>query len=319
MKRKTKQKTIKSIPKKAKKKKIKKSNYGKYLLILIGLAGTFQFAQQFIAPHSLSPLLALSIIGLSIIFDAAVVCFLVLWIMNLIKRRGGAKQKENKNKKEREKKKEKEKKNEEAKKREEAKRKEEVKKKKNKKVKPAISVIFSVLTVVFLIGIAAVFFINNSSNKPVADEQTDLLNKFLQEQEELAVLNDKIKMIRYGLVSAESDRQLNEKMNNLLSTAQKLQTKIDYLKLFIEKNSATFQNEGEKRAIAILRQVINLQDQHNKKLIELTELGLKINFGDSNETERKKSIEIASDLSFIEMAIQVMQTDLQSALRVLSR
>lgn len=79
----------------------RKNNYGIYLLISVFLSYIFNVIPNNNEPHTLSSglafLVSFSTTIIPQILDIAVVYFLVLWIIDLIRRRGGIERSENKN------------------------------------------------------------------------------------------------------------------------------------------------------------------------------------------------------------------------------
>lgn len=261
--------------------KIKK-HYGKYFFAFIVLGAFYNsIIRRNIAPHSLSPLQAFLVTAFSVFLGIATLYFLVLWIMNLIRRLRGIKREE------------------------------------NKKVKLIISIIFAIIFF-GLIASPLITSLNTPSNK-LGAEQTVFLNKLLQKNEEFAVLNNELKAISYSFGNIESGQQLKEALIDLLSTAQELQVKIDDYKLFIEENSEMFKSKKEKELLATFRQVWNIRDTHNKKFIEFARLGLQIDFDNPDEVELNKCLEALNELSTIEMEMRATQVDFQKAIQELSQ
>lgn len=253
----------------------KKKNYGKYFFVFLVLGVLYQNIQKTIAPHSLSSLQAFLVTIFSVFLSIVALYFLALWIMDLIRRRGGVEREE------------------------------------NKKVKLIIGIIFAIIFLINSASVRTVLF-NTSSNKLDA-EQTVFLDEFLQKQQELVVLNNKQKTISLDLANVKDSQQMNKVLSDLLSVTQEIQVQIDKLKSLVSRNAGIFENEREKSAMITFSQSIDLRERHNKKLIELATLGLQIDWDNPSENQINKWTEIAQELSEIETELQAKQLDFQRA------
>ena len=244
-----------------------KNHYGKYFLVFFILIYIYQNILKTITPHSLSSLQAFIVLAFSAFLSGAMLYFFLLWIMDLIRRRGGVERKE------------------------------------NKKVKLVVGIIFAIIFLINIASIRTVLF-NTSSNK-LDTEQTVLLDEFLQKQQELVVLNNKQKTISLDLANVEDSQQMKTVLSDLLFTTQEIQIKVDELKFLVEKDADIFKSENEKNAYTVFRQSIDVRDRHTKKLIELATLGLRIDWDNPNETQIDKWTKIAQELVEIETEFQI--------------
>lgn len=73
-----------------------KFGYGIKFFILLILTGIYQPLIKNIAPHSLSAFMAFLVSSLGATLDMGAFYFFVLWIIDIIRRRGGIERKENK-------------------------------------------------------------------------------------------------------------------------------------------------------------------------------------------------------------------------------
>lgn len=259
----------------------KKHSYGKYFLLLLLLTGIYQMSTKNIAPHSLSAPVAFFVTFLEVVLDVGVFYLLVLWIMDMIRRRGGVEREE------------------------------------NKKVKLIVNIIFAII-IIGIVGSIALTLINTSPNKLNA-EQSAFLDEFYQEQQKLVVLNNKQKAISVELANIEDSQQMKKILSDLLSVTQKIQDQIDEFKFLLDKNTNIFESEKEKSALTTFGQSIDLRERHNKKLIELATLGLEINWDNPSESQINKWTEIAEELVVIETEIQNKQLDFLKAFQELSQ
>jgi len=259
----------------------RKHSYGKYFLVLLLLSGIYQMSTKNIVPHSLSAPVAFFVAFLEVVLDVGVLYFLVLWIIDMIRRRGGVEREE------------------------------------NKKAKFIVNIIFAII-VIGIVGSIALTLINTSSNK-LTVEQSAFLDEFYQEQQKLVVLNNKQKTISLELANIEDSQEMKIILSNLLSVTQEIQDQIDELKSLVDKNTNIFESGKEKSALTTFSQSIDLRERHNKKLIELATLGLEIDWDNPSESQINKWTEIAEELVVIETEIQAKRLDFQKAFRDLSR
>jgi amino acid transporter len=137
---------------KSTKSQIKKYSYGKYLLVFMFLGAIFNTLQQNIKPHSLSAFSAFAITFVQIILDTSVLYFLVLWVIDLIRRRRNRPE--------------------------------------NKKVKLVVNIIFAALFLLMIISVFMVLSNKNETKidfKNLSSEQIiNSINKLSQKQQLIA-------------------------------------------------------------------------------------------------------------------------------------
>jgi hypothetical protein len=123
---------------------IKRYYYGKYFFVFFIFTGMYQMFTKNIAPHSLSAPVAFFVAFLEVILDVGVLYFLVLWIMDAIRRRG------------------------------------DVERKENRKAKLAVNIIFAVI-LIGIIGSILLTFLNQPSDK--TDKTIERLTEYFTSEE----------------------------------------------------------------------------------------------------------------------------------------
>jgi amino acid transporter len=256
--------------------KSNKHSYGKYLLIFAFLAAMFGSLEQNIKPQSLSALSAFFITFVRIILDTSVTYFLVLWIADLIRRRG------------------------------------KVERPENKKVKLIINIIFAVIFLGMVISVLMVLF--KPTTNQLNPQQSSSLSELNEKNQEFITLNNEAKTATQYLLNvldAQEWTEMKGALQKVLSATQALQPKINEMKAFAEENSQLFTSEQEKQAAIFYGKAMEVRDRHNKKLIELITLGLQIDWNNPDEAKLNQWTKIAGELSEIEKEIQSTQLEFQ--------
>src|SRR3989338_611671 len=228
--------------------KSNKHSYGKYLLIFMFLAAMFSSLEQNIKPHSLSTLSAFFITFVRIILDTSVLYFLVLWIADLIRRRG------------------------------------KIERPENKKARLIINIIFAVIFLGMVVSILMVSF--KSTSNELNPQQSSFPPELNEKNQEFIALNNESKTATQNLLNvlnAQEWTQMKGALQKVLSAAQALQPKINEIKTFAEQNSQLFGSEQEKQAADFYAKAMEVRD--NKKLIELITLGLQIDWNNPDESK----------------------------------
>ena len=253
-----------------------KHSYGKYLLIFAFLSVIFSSVEQSIKLHSLSVFSAFFITFVGIILSTSVTYFLVLWIADLIRRRGGIDRLE------------------------------------NKKVRMVINIVF----IVMFLGIinSVLMVVKKSPSAEFNFEQTSFTNELFEKNKNFSDENGNVDIATQSLLDIFNNQEqskIHGALQNLLSTTQALQPKIDELKNFTQQNATIFSDE--KEIATLYSKAIDDRDRYNKKLIELAKFGLKIDWNNPDEAQVNKWAELADELSITEKEVQTTQTELQAA------
>lgn len=268
--------SLENSEKQEEKNQAKKYSYGKYLLVFMLLAGVFNSVEQNIKPHSLSAFSAFFITAFRIILDTGVLYFLVLWIVDLIRRRG------------------------------------KIERPENKKARLIINIIFAII---FLSMVASVLMVSfKSTSNELNPQQSSFLSKLNEKNQEFIILNNEAKTATQSLLdilNAQEWTKMKGALQKVLSATQALQPKIDEMRAFAEENSQMFKNDQEKQAAIFYTKAMEIRDRHNKKLIELLTLGLRIDWNNPDEAELNQWTKVAGELSEIEKEVQATQSEFQ--------
>ena len=271
---------LENLEKQEEKNQAKKWGYGKYLLVFMLLAGVFNSVEQNIKPHSLSAFSAFFITAFRIILDTGVLYFLVLWIVDLIRRRG------------------------------------KIERPENKKVRLIINIIFAIIFLSMVTSVLMVSF--KSTSNELNPQQSSFLSKLNEKNQEFIILNNEAKSATQSLLNilnAQEWTKMKGVLQKVLSATQALQPKIDEMRAFVGENSQMFKNDQEKQAATFYTKAMEIRDRHNKKLIELLNIGLQIDWNNPSEAQLNQWTKVAGELSEIEKEVQATQSEFQKVLQ----
>ncbi|MDP2676087.1 MAG: hypothetical protein Q8O83_00140 [bacterium] len=157
-----------------------------------------------------------------------------------------------------------------------------------------------VAALILIPTIFSIFTAYNNAKKEnsLSPAEQQVVDSFLAKSTELQSVNEQVKLTTIALLNIEDNDQYNKKSLELLNYASALQIKLDDLQNLLVKNVDVFQDDSSKEAMRILKEVFDFRSEHNQKLIELAELGSRIDF--SNEAQATKFLTIANELEAIE-------------------
>lgn len=260
--------------------KNKKHVNGKYFLLLLLFSAIYSSFEKNIAAQSLSTFSAFFVTLFRVALDAGILYFFVLWIVDLIRYRGGVARPE------------------------------------NKKVRMIINIVFIILFLFIIVPLLLVT--KNTPSAGLSAEQSTYVNQMLGKIQEFTNESSGVKVASQSLVDVLNKKEwseMNNVLQNLLITTQALQPKIDELKKFIQENSVVYTSEKEKEVFSYFAEMIDVRDRHNKKLSEIASYGLKIDWNNPDGEQINKWSVLFQELGVIEKELQTAQLKLQTGVK----
>lgn len=174
-----------------------------------------------------------------------------------------------------------------------------------------LCLIFGVIVVPTTFSIFSSFF-KAKSTSSVSPEQQKVVDGLLLKTKDFQMTNEKVKLSTFALSNAEDDAEYSKKSSELLLYAKDLQIHLDGIQSFLQDNSSVFEEPSDQEAFQAVKDVFVFRSKHNKKLIELAELGSKLNV--NNETQLTKAIKLdklnklADELEAIEAQLPAVES-----------
>ncbi len=269
-------------------KQASKHSYGKYFLICAILGGlNSNYGDSLFKANSLSHSMAVTVAIIFAVVEIALstgtMYFLVLWIMDLIRRRG------------------------------------KIDRPENKKAKLIVNIIFGVILLMMLVSVGLTMYRSSGkSNTQLTQEQSTFISAVTQKSHDFTIESDKVKVATQAFIdilNAEQLSGMHDALQNLVYATADLQPKINELKVFSEESRKVFTTEKDRRVADLYARAIDVRDRDNKKLSELATFGLTIDWSDPKESEISRWQELAEELSAIEKELQATQAEFQAAIQ----